>query len=176
MNKWTVIFATVISLLAVGCGSTSQPTGSSSGESAKEKMQRVVTEAIRQSDDPLEKAALQEGKVFVNLKDLDMEIVGVSLVMNAKGNRGHISFTRDRFEAGTVEDLAKAVLEDLRAVRQKLGEGEADSARECGAGEARPVGCLASFLELTQAVAATLNSRTVAAVWSFSCHQRAACD
>jgi hypothetical protein len=129
MNKRAVIVATVLSLLAVGCGSTSQPTGSSSGESAKAKMQRVVTEAIRQSDDPWEKAALREGKVFVNLKDLEMEIVGVSVVMNAKGNRGHISFTRDLFEAGSVEDLAKGVLKDLRVVRQKLQEREADSAR-----------------------------------------------
>jgi hypothetical protein len=110
-------FLVPIALLVAGCSRPLESAASSSGETAKARMERVVQEAIRRSNDPAEKALLETSKVFVNIKDFEIEVVGVSIVINAKGNRAFIAFTRDLFESSAMAELAENTLKRLRGAR-----------------------------------------------------------
>lgn len=56
---------------------------------------------------------LQAGQVLVNLEDWDFPCVGVRVVINDKGNRAFLSFTRDWFDEHDDDAVAAALLEDL---------------------------------------------------------------
>lgn len=105
-------YLAMVTVLA-GC-SPEPPTQSDIRNSAKEKMRLVVEEATRRCDNESEKAILEGGKIFLNVKDSNIVSVGVLVVMNEQGNRVQISFTGERFEAGSIEELAEDMLRDLR--------------------------------------------------------------
>ena len=92
---------------------------SASDKQAKAKMHAVVTEALRLTVDPEERRLLEQATVFINIKDFEMSLVGVSVVIKAEGNKLLLSFTRDRFASRTVGELAIDLLEQLRDSRKQ---------------------------------------------------------
>ncbi len=83
------------------------------------KMRLVVEEAIRQTQDAAEKEELRSGNVFVDLKDLGMPVVGVSVPVGK--SKIHVSFMLDYFQSRDVPVLASDALRDFRraAAQQK---------------------------------------------------------
>jgi hypothetical protein len=66
---------------------------------------------------------LAGGTVFVDMEDLDIPCVGVSVPISEAGQRAHLSFTKDWFHSHTDDEVVEALLEDL--VRA-LSEAQAD--------------------------------------------------
>ena len=100
---------------------TEFPGAVTAASSSREmKMRLVVHEAIRQAQDPDDKAAFEAGQVFVNIEGLDMPVVGVTLPVGNTGKRVHVSFTEEYFHATPVTILAKDALRDF--ARAKAGE------------------------------------------------------
>jgi len=117
--KGMVIFLLATGLL-LGCGKSNQPAA---GEAYQAKMRLVVDEAIRQTQDPLEKEEFRSGEVFVNLKGpADMTLVGVSVPVG--NSKILVSFTLDYLQAHDVPVLARDALRDFRrAVDDQKGKG-----------------------------------------------------
>ncbi len=103
---------------STGCSRWKDRSESQEAESAEARMRLVVQEAIRQAAKPSDKAAFQSGRVFVNLKGLDMQIVGVAVPMVSTGKRALVSFAMDHFQKTSVDTLAKETLEDFGRASQ----------------------------------------------------------
>ena len=86
---------------------------SSPEEAARSKMQDVVRRAISLAKDPSARAALESGEIFLRINGLSMEVVGVSVPINASRNRVWLSFAGDYFRGRSVDVLAHELLEDL---------------------------------------------------------------
>ena len=90
-------------------------------------MKLVRAEMVRQSQEPDAKQALESGKIFVNLKGLDMAIVGVSIPNTITGKRILVSFTQEHFEKNQVDVLAREGLEDF-AMALKTSDSQSSQA------------------------------------------------
>src|SRR5260370_41727886 len=107
--------ACVVAALA-GCSRETEkrqfpPRETATETSAMEtKMRLVVQEAIRQAQDPANKAAFEAGKIYVTVEGLDMPVVGVSLPVDNTGKQVRVSFTDDYFKATPVTQLARHAL------------------------------------------------------------------
>jgi hypothetical protein len=88
--------------------------GISKDTAALEKMTRVQEEMVRQAPEPADKAAIEAGRVFVNIEDLDMSVVGVAVPNRLTGKRIHVSFLREHFDQSAVDVLAREGLVDYK--------------------------------------------------------------
>ncbi len=85
-------------------------------------MQRVLAEMVRRAK-PEEKPILESGKIFVNLKDLDIPVVGVAVPNRVTGKRILVSFTSEHFDETGIDVLAREGLEDFeRALKASQSE------------------------------------------------------
>ena len=86
---------------------------SSQEEVTRSKMQDVVRRAIALTKDASARVALESGEIFLRINGLEMEVVGVSVPIDASRNRVWLSFAGDYFRSRSVEVLAHDLLEDL---------------------------------------------------------------
>lgn len=107
-------------LLVVGMFFGCKTDQSPREEAYRAKMRLVVDEAIRQTQDPIEKEEFRSGKVFVKIEGLDMPLVGVSVLVGK--SKLDVSFMLDYFESNDVPVLAKDALRDFR--RAVVGQGK----------------------------------------------------
>lgn len=105
MNRQVIIFSAM--LLFVGCSNETR-----SVHAVAEKLDRVRTEMIRQSQNDEEKARIAGAKAFENIEGLERSVAGFSVPIGT--NSAHISFTIKHLKATEVDVLAKEALEDLR--------------------------------------------------------------
>ena len=85
---------------------------SSNDAAALKKMKLVQAEMVRQAPERADKAAIESGRVFVNIKGLDMSVVGVAVPDRLTGKRIHVSFLREHFDQAAVDVLAREGLAD----------------------------------------------------------------
>lgn len=106
--------ATALALFVVAC---SRPPDKLN-DTDLAKMRLVVQEAIRQAPNEPEKAALRDGKVFLNVADLklDQDVIGVSVPVEG-GKHIHVAFMADHFRTTSVATLAAEVLKDFASAR-----------------------------------------------------------
>jgi len=76
-------------------------------------METIVRIAADNAADPLHRDLLKRGAVFVDIQDLDVPCVGVSVPINDTGNRAHLSFTKEWFHAHSNDEVATALIADF---------------------------------------------------------------
>jgi hypothetical protein len=76
-------------------------------------MEAILRIAEEKADDPSQRELLKKGRVFVDIQDLDIPCVGVSVPIDETGNRAFLSFTNEWFDGHTNDEVASALLEDL---------------------------------------------------------------
>jgi len=83
-------------------------------------MKQVVEKASRLVNTPDHASRLRNGNVFFDARNLDdVEIVGVSVVINEAGNQVHVSLTADYFDSKSTDELA---VETAKKFRHAIGE------------------------------------------------------
>jgi hypothetical protein len=86
------------------------------------RMQTIVRLACDKAGDPSQRDLLKLGKAFVDIEDLEVPCVGVSIPIDETGAHVHLSFTRDWFHGHTNSEIATALLEDLSRVLSETGK------------------------------------------------------
>ena len=113
----------LILALGVTFAGCSSRQSASADDVAAERMAKIATLASTRAENESHRQLLQRGKVFVNLEDLDVPCIGVSVVINEDGNRAFLSFTREWFDEHDDDAIAAAMLEDLaKALSEKDAE------------------------------------------------------
>jgi hypothetical protein len=79
------------------------------------KLNGVLQKMLSQCEDQREIEQLRAAQIFRNVKDMPMEMVGISVPIGT--NRVHVSFTLDYFRETTLEVLAAEGLEDLHRAK-----------------------------------------------------------
>jgi len=81
----------------------------------KQKLDQVLQEMVRLTDDPAEKRLLGQAEPLGSIKDLDMAVVGFALPQKEKDRRIQVSFALDYFKEHDVKTLAQEALKDWRS-------------------------------------------------------------
>lgn len=98
-------------LIFLGCSSEQPKTSPASAEATR--MHAILQTAIDRAAEPSHRELLKNGHVFVDLQDLDVPSIGVSVPLPETGNKAFLSFTKEWFNTHTNDEVATALLEDL---------------------------------------------------------------
>ncbi|HEV2197602.1 MAG TPA: hypothetical protein VGR55_18595 [Candidatus Acidoferrum sp.] len=107
-----VCFGVFAAIVLTSCNQLKSKDNSKETDALNHKMKRVQAEMVRQAQEPADKAAIESGRVFVNIEALDMSVVGVAVPNRLTGKRIHVSFLREHFDQAAVDVLAREGLVD----------------------------------------------------------------
>lgn len=113
MHRMTAI-ACITCLLAGGC-TQEQPAPRSDADYVN-RMDSVVGIALDKTSSPLHRELIQQGVVFVDLKELDVPCVGLQVPMPGSDNSIFLSFTKEWFDGNSNEAIAASLINDLAQV------------------------------------------------------------
>ena len=106
-------------VFALGCADRGEEPRSMIAE----RMTLIVAHAQQEATDSRHRELLARGNVFVNLDGLDIPCVGVTVPNGGGEQRIHVSFTQEWFHSHSDDEIAAAVLEDLKVA---LAESASD--------------------------------------------------
>src|SRR5215813_12277793 len=124
MYKRTISISLCAAALIWLGGCHSKPGGDSEAQltddeqSIRKKLDDVRREMIRATDNPIDRAAFEEAKVFTKIKDLEMSTVGLSVIL-PHGHKLLISFTSDYFQQHDLAEIAREALKTWRAQKDE---------------------------------------------------------
>ena len=116
---------------SVMLGACNRQYNERANQESERKMNLVLVEMIRRAK-PENKSVLESGKIFVNIKNLDMPVVGVAVPNKFTGKRILVSFTAEHFQDTEIDVLAHEGLEDFERAL-KLSERQEAQPHKTGA-------------------------------------------
>jgi hypothetical protein len=127
--RWKTVLTMTVALTFMSCKESTSGPPDDDAEMAVSKMKLVLAKMAEDASEPNDKGALESAKIFVHLKGFDMPVVGAAVPNRLTGKRILVSFTKEHFQEGKVDALAREGLADLTRA-MKLSEAEKASGVE----------------------------------------------